>query len=86
MPGGDPGVTANRLDSGRVPSRFAGARAVVAAATAEGRRSSLHAYPKVVHAAPNAVRRKAAFTLLGETDFECPEGTTIRCDDWAHRL
>lgn len=51
-------------------------------ARAEGKHRYLHAYPKVAHAASNAVCRKAGFTLLGELDFEYPPGNPIRCNDW----
>ena len=56
--------------------------AVVEAARANGGRSSLHAFPKVGHAASNAVCRKAGFTLVGECEFEYPKGVPIRCNDW----
>ena len=55
---------------------------VADSARAEGLFRWLHAYPKVVHGAPNAVCRKAGFKLLGEVDFEYPKGTPIRCNDW----
>ncbi|MCW2503255.1 MAG: acetyltransferase, ribosomal protein N-acetylase [Actinomycetia bacterium] len=64
----------------------AAAVAVVAAAAARGTHLSIHAYPKIAHAASNAVCRKAGFTLLGECDFEYPKGTQIRCNDWSHPL
>ncbi|MEU3251708.1 GNAT family N-acetyltransferase [Streptomyces sp. NPDC006997] len=58
------------------------ARAVVGAARTAGRHRYLHAYPKVAHAASNAVCRRAGFTLLGEVGFEYPKGNPIRCNDW----
>jgi RimJ/RimL family protein N-acetyltransferase len=63
---------------------IAAAAAVLVAdsAGAEGLHRWLHAYPKVVHAASNAICRKAGFSLLGEVDFEYPKGTPIRCNDW----
>jgi RimJ/RimL family protein N-acetyltransferase len=60
----------------------AAARAVALRAAAERRHRWLHAYPKVEHAASNAVCRKAGFELLGEADFEYPAGHPIRCNDW----
>lgn len=42
----------------------------------------IHAFPKVIHSASNAICRKLGFTLLGECDFEYPLGTMIRCNDW----
>jgi RimJ/RimL family protein N-acetyltransferase len=51
-------------------------------AAAHGRHRYAHAYPKTAHAASNAVCRKAGFELLGEVDFEYPEGTMIRSCDW----
>ncbi|MDR7274348.1 GNAT family N-acetyltransferase [Catenuloplanes atrovinosus] len=58
------------------------AREVIARAAADGRRRWLQAFPKVNNAASNAVCRKAGFTLVGETDFEFPIGTPIRCNEW----
>lgn len=55
--------------------------AAVHAAT-HGRHQYAHAYPKVGHAASNAVCRKVGFELLGEIDFEYPKGTPIRSCDW----
>ena len=55
-------------------------------ARADGRHRYLHAYPKVAHAASNAICRKAGFTLLGEVDFEYPKGVPIRCNDWRYDL
>jgi RimJ/RimL family protein N-acetyltransferase len=60
----------------------AAARAVAVLAAAEHKHRWLHAYPKVEHAASNAVCRKAGFELLGEADFEYPAGHPIRCNDW----
>ncbi|WP_117211354.1 GNAT family N-acetyltransferase [Allorhizocola rhizosphaerae] len=42
----------------------------------------MHAFPKVQHAASNAICRKLGFTLVGECDFEYPVGNPIRCNDW----
>jgi RimJ/RimL family protein N-acetyltransferase len=46
----------------------------------------LHAFPKVVNEASNAICRKLGFELLGEYDFEYPPGTPIRCNDWRFDL
>jgi RimJ/RimL family protein N-acetyltransferase len=64
----------------------AAARAVAALAQAQHRHTHLHAFPAVDHPASNAVCRKAGFTLLGETDFEYPPGSVIRCNDWQLEL
>ncbi|MER6703687.1 GNAT family N-acetyltransferase [Streptomyces fumanus] len=58
------------------------ARAVRDAAREAGGPRYLHAFPKVAHAASNAVCRKAGFTLLGPVDFEYPKGHPIRSNDW----
>ena len=60
----------------------AAARAVAARARAQHRHEELHAFPAADHPASNAVCRKAGFTLRGETDFEYPPGTIMRCNDW----
>jgi RimJ/RimL family protein N-acetyltransferase len=60
----------------------AAARAVVDRARALGNRRTLHAFPKIEHAASNAVCRRAGFVLVGECDFEYPKGHPIRCNDW----
>ncbi|MGW7637855.1 GNAT family N-acetyltransferase [Streptomyces decoyicus] len=60
----------------------AAAREVIAAARAEGRHRSLHAFPSVEHAASNAVCRKAGFALVGERAFEYPKGHMMRSNEW----
>jgi RimJ/RimL family protein N-acetyltransferase len=60
----------------------AAAGAVAALARAQRRHRDLHAFPAADHPASNAICRKAGFTLLGETDFEYPPGTSMRCNDW----
>jgi RimJ/RimL family protein N-acetyltransferase len=64
----------------------AAARAVAALARAHRRHRHLHAFPAADHPASNAVCRKAGFTLRGETDFEYPPGTIMRCNDWRREL
>ena len=64
----------------------AAARAVAERARAQHRRRYLHAFPAADHPASNAICRKAGFTLLGETDFEYPPGTVMRCNDWRLEL
>jgi RimJ/RimL family protein N-acetyltransferase len=51
-----------------------------------GTRRWIHAFPKVVNDASNAICRKLGFELLGEYDFEYPAGTQIRCNDWRFDL
>jgi RimJ/RimL family protein N-acetyltransferase len=46
----------------------------------------IHAFPKVVNDASNAICRKLGFEFLGEHDFEYPPGTPIRCNDWRLEL
>ena len=60
----------------------AAAAAVTALLRAEGRHRELHAFPSVGNPASNAICRRAGFTLLAECDFEYPEGTFMRCNDW----
>lgn len=60
----------------------AAARAVAGRARDQHRCQHLHAFPAADHLASNAVCRKAGFALLGETDFEYPPGTIMRCNDW----
>jgi RimJ/RimL family protein N-acetyltransferase len=64
----------------------AAARAVAGRACAQHRHKHLHAFPAASHPASNAVCRKAGFTLRGETDFEYPPGTVMRCNDWRLEL
>jgi RimJ/RimL family protein N-acetyltransferase len=51
-----------------------------------GRHRYMHAFPKVVNEASNAICRKLGFTLLGACDFEFPPGNQIRCNDWRLEL
>ena len=60
----------------------AAARLIVERARADGIRGMLHAFPRVEHAASNAICRKAGFTFVDEMDFEYPAGNPIRCNDW----
>ncbi|MDX2678448.1 GNAT family N-acetyltransferase [Streptomyces sp. NY05-11A] len=55
---------------------------VAGQAAGHGGHPSLHAFPKVDHAASNGVCRKAGFTLLGQIDLEYPKGNPIRSSDW----
>jgi RimJ/RimL family protein N-acetyltransferase len=64
----------------------AAAKAVAALAGAQQRHRHLHAFPATDHPASNAICRKAAFTLLGETDIEYPPGSIMRCNDWQLEL
>jgi RimJ/RimL family protein N-acetyltransferase len=64
----------------------AAARAVAGRARAQRRHKHMHAFPAADHPASNAVCRKAGFTLRGETDFEYPPGTLMRCNDWRLEL
>ncbi|GGU54717.1 N-acetyltransferase GCN5 [Streptomyces albospinus] len=60
----------------------AAARAVVAAARAEGCHLALHAFPSVANAASNSVCRSAGFALVGECEVEYPKGHLIRAHEW----
>lgn len=64
----------------------AAAKAVAERARAQQRHQHLHAFPAVDHPASNAICRKAGFILCGETDFEYPPGTIMRCNDWRMEL
>lgn len=64
----------------------AAARAVAEPARAWRRHAHLHAFPAASHPASNAICRKAGFTFCGETDFEYPPGTIMRCNDWRLEL
>jgi len=55
---------------------------LVQRARADGRHQLLHAFPAAGNGASNAVCRKAGFALLGEVDFEFPQGHMMRCNDW----
>src|SRR5262249_28554111 len=46
----------------------------------------LHAYPSVDNAPSNAICRKLGFALLGAYDFEYPNGSWMRCNDWRLEL
>lgn len=59
------------------------ARALVEVVRRTGGHPTLHAFPRVDHAASNGVCRKAGFTLLGQADFEYSKGNWIRSNDWS---
>lgn len=52
----------------------------------DGRRRSLYAYPRIDHAASNAVCRKAGFVLDGVEEYEWPKGNPIQCNIWRYDL
>jgi RimJ/RimL family protein N-acetyltransferase len=54
----------------------------VAAARSERECRFLHAYPSVENTPSNAICRKLGFTLNGPCEFEYPEGSLMRCNDW----
>ena len=54
----------------------------IEAARTERRNRYLHATPRIDNGPSNAVCRKLGFTLLGEVDFEYPEGNPVRGNDW----
>ena len=58
----------------------------IAKARSEGKRRYLHAYPSVDNAPSNALCSKLGFELEGPHDFEYPEGSTMRCNDWRFDL
>lgn len=60
----------------------AAAVAVIAHAAEHGEHAYLHAFPKVEHAASNAVCRRAGFELRGECALEYPKGNPITSNDW----
>jgi RimJ/RimL family protein N-acetyltransferase len=64
----------------------AATRQAIELARTSGRHRYMHAFPKVVNAASNAICRKLGFELLGEEDFEYPAGNPIRCNDWRLQL
>ncbi len=56
---------------------------VIEMAKSEGVHRSLHAFPSVENGPSNAICRKLGFTLLGDSEFEYPAGSFMRCNDWA---
>jgi RimJ/RimL family protein N-acetyltransferase len=61
---------------------IATAAAKAIAARARHRHQHLYAFPAADHPASNAICRNAGFKLRGDTDFEDPPGTIMRCNDW----
>lgn len=55
---------------------------VIATARAKRRHPHLHAFPSVDNPASNAICRRLGFGLVGECEFEYPQGTVMRCNDW----
>ncbi|WP_238652058.1 GNAT family N-acetyltransferase [Paenibacillus piscarius] len=58
----------------------------IASINAEQKYEFIHAFPKIINPASNAICRKLGFTLVSECDFEYPVGNTIRCNDWRLRV
>ena len=54
----------------------------IASIHSEKKHKFIHAFPKVINPASNAICRKLGFSFIGECDFEYPIGTIIRCNDW----
>ncbi|RNE67380.1 GNAT family N-acetyltransferase [Cryobacterium tepidiphilum] len=57
-------------------------RLVASRAALRATRRHLHAFPRVDHAASNAVCRRAGFELVGTSSFEYPKGTWAESNDW----
>lgn len=60
----------------------AATRLVIEAARGDGKHRYLHAFPSVENAPSNAICRKLGFELLGDSEFEYPKGSFMRCNDW----
>lgn len=57
-------------------------RQAVVRAASDGKHRYLHAFPSVENAPSNAICRSLGSTLLGEYDFEYPQGNWLRSNDW----
>jgi len=66
---------------GRGAAVMATAQAIAFARADRGHRF-LHAFPSVDNPPSNAICRKLGFALVEECDFEYPEGSLMRCNDW----
>jgi RimJ/RimL family protein N-acetyltransferase len=42
----------------------------------------MYAFPSVDNAPSNGICRKLGFVLIGETEFEYPKGSFMRCNEW----
>ena len=62
------------------------ALAVVALLRKKRERRFVHAFPSIENAASNRVCENAGFTNAGETVFEYPKGSFMRCFDWYYDL
>lgn len=62
------------------------ARAVVEVARESRTHRYVHALPRVVNTASNAVCRRAGFTLFGEVSVEYPKGHWNMSNDWRLEL
>ena len=60
----------------------AATRLVIEAARVDGKHRYLHAFPSVENAPSNAICSKLGFELLGDSEFEYPKGSFMRCNDW----
>lgn len=54
----------------------------IALAAAEGKHTSMYAYPSVTNPASNAICRRLGFELEEELEFEFPPGNPMRCNCW----
>ncbi|MDQ6820287.1 MAG: GNAT family N-acetyltransferase [Actinomycetota bacterium] len=64
----------------------AATRELLELARREGGRRYVHAYPSVSNRPSNALCQALGFELLGESEFEYPPGTPMRCNDWRFDL
>jgi TDG/mug DNA glycosylase family protein len=58
----------------------------IAMARSERSHRFVHAFPSADNPASNAICRKLGFALLGETRFEYPPGSFMRCNAWRLEL
>jgi RimJ/RimL family protein N-acetyltransferase len=75
------GVSVLPALQGRGIGRLAALKAI-AMARSERNRRFMHAYPSVENEPSNAMFSKLGFMLSGPCDFEYPQGSTMRSNDW----
>jgi RimJ/RimL family protein N-acetyltransferase len=60
----------------------AATRQLIDIARAERSLRFVHAYPSIDNSPSNAICRRLGFELMGDDEFEYPEGHFMRCNDW----
>ncbi|KQL53962.1 GCN5 family acetyltransferase [Heyndrickxia shackletonii] len=62
------------------------AKLMIEEASAHAKYKYIHAFPSIDNPASNAICRKLDFEFISECEFEYPQGSFMRCNNWRFKL